>query len=213
MKRAIKWMGVALGLMALPGAALAQEERRGVRLPATERGMERDVSVLGQAGVLTYTGEAARLTTPGAAYGVAVSTDVVPWVDAELGYQGAVYMTEENISLAGNQFRILENGGQALAKVGPDGLMLEPYVLTGLTVTRQSVIGTPGPEVPVTDGNRFKLPVGAGVDWEIPTRGAGDLRLGARATYNFGLNGAGYTTLSASSTNQFLGTVQVGGSW
>ncbi len=213
MKRAIKWMGVALGLMALPGAALAQEGRRGVRLPATEKGMERNISVMGQAGVLTHTGEAARLTTPGAAYGVAVGMDVVPWVDAELGYQGAVYQTEEDISFTGSQYRVLENGGQALAKVGPDGLMLEPYALTGLSISRQSVIGTPGLEVPVADGTRVKLPVGAGVDWEIPTRGPGNLRLGARATYNFGLNDAGYTTLDASSTNQFLGTVQLGGTW
>lgn len=221
MMRAMKWMGAALVVSMVPGLALAQgrdEPRRGLRgaLPATERnerGMWRDITVMAQGGVLTYTGEAARLTTPGAAYGVLAGVDVLPWLDAELSYQGAAYKTQEDLSP--DQSTLLENGGQAVAKVGPDRWRLEPYALGGIAVSRLSVVGEPAPGVPVQDATLVKLPLGVGVDWKVPLGdGESDLNIGARATYDIALDSGAFPTLEdTQSSNQLQGVVHLGASF
>ncbi|QRK05899.1 hypothetical protein JQX13_38045 [Archangium violaceum] len=163
--------------------------------------------------MLTYAGEAARLTTPGASYGVLAGIDVLPWLDAELSYQGAAYKTEED--LAADQSTLLENGGQAVAKVGPDRWRLEPYALGGVAISRLNVVGTPAAGVPVQDATLVKLPVGVGVDWKMPLGGGeSDFNLGARATYDIALDSDAFPTLAdTQSSNQVRATLHLGASF
>ena len=117
MKKSGCWLlAAALGL---PGLAFAaHEDPYAVHEQGTEK---RSFEVQGSAGLQTYAGGAANFTQPGFAYGASVAGDVVklPYVGigAELGYLGSTYNSERLVSQ--NKASINENGGQALAKVGP----------------------------------------------------------------------------------------------
>lgn len=206
MKRKMSWLVPTLALLATP--ALAQE-----RGPDGRRVTNYDVSA--QAGVLTYTGEAAGFTAPGVSYGVLAGADFLPWLGGELSYQGAAYVTDNRLAPGDdNDVSISENGGQLVAKVGPQlGGGLQPYAVGGLAVSfldvkdREQAFGV------VEDATLLKVPVGAGIDWNIPgnLNDLAQFTVGARATYNFTVDsGAFPTTDNASAADQLQTTLQVG---
>jgi hypothetical protein len=218
MRRVGKVLAV-LGL-ALPGLALAQgtvhrerqvrEERREVRTEADQRSM---FTVRGGAGVMTYGGEAAGLTAPGATYNVSGEVHVLPWMRGELGYLGGLYTSEQ---LTGDdRATILENGGQALVKVGPTlGRNLFPHALGGLAVTRLNLRNEERAAGLIDEATNVRVPVGVGLDYELPSAGAAALMVGARGTYGFATNANAFPTLpDASDTNVWTGSLQVGGSF
>jgi hypothetical protein len=201
MKRMMRWLAPTLALAALPGLALADTFAQ-----------KRNLDVQAQAGLLTYTGEAARFTSPGVSYGVLGSIDVVPWVGAELSYQGAAYDTDQRVSPTSQS--IAENGGQLAAKVGPElRNNLHPYALGGIAVSELNVKDADTAFGVVDDATLIKVPLGVGIDWNSPIRGnaLAGFSLGARATYNLAVDsGAFPLTSNASSSSQLVTTVQLG---
>lgn len=149
-------------------------ERRG--------GDDKGLKVQAQGGLLTYPGEAASQVTPGGLYGVLVGIEPpIPIFELELGYQGATYQTDGN--LTGAQERIMENGGQALLVASPQFGAWEPYVFGGYQISRFDVREEENSTGVVSDATISKAPVGAGVDIHL-----GDFLIGARGTYNFVLD-------------------------
>lgn len=207
MKRMKSWLAPTLALLALPGLALAQE-----RGPDGRRLTRYDVSA--QAGLLTYTGEAAGLTSPGVSYGVLAGADLLPWLGGEVSYQGAAYTTDSRLTVGEDDISLSENGGQVVAKAGPQlrgGL--QPYALGGVALTfldvkdREQAFGV------VEDATLIKLPVGAGLDWRIPgnLNDLAQFTVGARATWNFIVDsGAFPTATGGAADDQLQTTLQVG---
>lgn len=200
MKRMMSWLVPTFALLATP--ALAEDGRK-----------PKPFDVAAQAGLLTFTGEAARFTSPGVSYGVLAGVDVMPWLGGEVSYQGAAYVTDSRLS-AGDDIGISENGGQAVVKAGPQlGSGLKPYALGGLALSflnvkdRESAFGV------VEDATLVKVPLGAGIDWNIPgnLNDIAEFTVGARATYNLTIDsGAFPTTDKATSSDQLLTTLQLG---
>jgi hypothetical protein len=200
MKRMMSWLVPTFALLATP--ALAEDSRE-----------NKPFDVSAQAGLLTFTGEAANFTSPGVSYGVLAGMDVLPWLGGELSYQGAAYVTDGRLSPGDNDIGISENGGQAVVKAGPRLGGIQPYALGGLALSflnvkdRESAFGV------VEDATLIKVPLGAGVDWHIPgnMNDIAQFSLGARATYNLTVDsGAFPTTDNATSSSQFLTTLQMG---
>ncbi len=151
MKKSTPWW-VVVGL-AFPAVAFAQGER-----------WERRYRVEALGGGMAYSGRAATVTQPGAAYGVALSGDIVPWVAGEIGYVGATYRTEGLISQTARA-DIVENGGQAAVKVAPPvDWTVRPFALGGVSVQRLSVSREQNAAGFVADGTEVRLPVGVGFD-------------------------------------------------
>ena len=208
MKRKMSWLVPTLALLAAP--ALAQE-----RGPDGRRITRYDVQA--QAGLLTYTGEAAGFTSPGVSYGVLAGADFLPWLGGEISYQGAAYVTDSRLSVGDDDIGISENGGQLVAKAGPQlpgGL--QPYALGGVALSfldvkdREQAFGV------VEDATLLKVPVGAGIDWKIPgnLNDLAQFTVGARATYNLVVdNGAFPTANDGNSDDQFQTTLQLGASF
>jgi hypothetical protein len=206
---------IALAAVSFSTAAFAQdvtivqaEPAPVIAVPATPaEDMGRGVVVMGQAGVITHTGEAARLTRPGSTYGIAVGFDLVRGINAELGYLGASYRSDGAASGVG----ITENGGQALMKLGPQHRALHPFAMFGLQVTRVNALG--GEDIAgVRDATHLKLPMGAGVSYTVPSEADAEITVGARAAYNFTLDAGAFPTLNEpAAANQLLGMAVVGG--
>lgn len=167
---------------------------------------------MGQAGLLTYVGEAASVTSPGATYGVSIGTDLTRGINAEIGYVGSSYRTEEGEGVGGRT-SLIENGAQALMKVGPEIGQVQPYGMWGFQVSRLNALEAAGENNPlVRDATLFKLPLGAGIAWEVPSDAIADVNIGAQAAYNFALDSGAYPTLDDPlASNQFTTTVMVGG--
>ncbi len=205
MKRMKSWLVPTLALLATP--VLAQERGPDGR-PMT------NYDVTAQAGLLTFTGEAAGFTSPGVAYGILAGADFLPWLGGELGYQGAAYVTDSRLSPGEDDIGISENGAQLVAKVGPQlGGGLQPYALGGVALSfldvkdREQAFGV------VEDATLLKVPVGAGIDWNIPgnLNDIAQFTVGARATYNLVVdNGAFPTANDGNSDDQLQTTLQVG---
>ncbi|XXF77445.1 outer membrane beta-barrel protein [Myxococcaceae bacterium GXIMD 01537] len=209
MKRLTKWWAPALALLVPPGLSLAKE------LDASHPRRTWDVTA--QAGLITFTGQGARYTNPGIAYGVLGGLDFTPAVGGELSYQGAAYDTDDRVTPQSGSIAIMEHGGQAIAKVGPQlGGGWQPYALGGFGISFLNVIDRETAFGLVDDATLIKLPMGAGLDWEVPAArdNPAQFTLGARATYNLALDsGAFPATDKASSSSQFLATLQLGASF
>ncbi len=165
--------------------------------------LEKRTSVAGQAGLITYTGEAARLTTPGASYGLSVAYDLIRGVNAELGYVGSSYRVE------GTTGGVSENGADVLMKVGPEYGHFSPFALWGLEL---SWLGTHGPAEGIQDATLLRLPMGAGLAYTLPSDSPAEVTLGLRAAYLFTLTSGAFPGLAEPfAANQFLSTLSVGG--
>lgn len=193
-------LGAAL---ALPTLAMARETRyESLR-------DEDNFKVTGQAGATAHSGDAAAVTTPGAAYGVQAGFDLTRLFGLEVGYSGAAYQTEQGVEA--NQFRILENGAQGLASISPNIGMFEPYAFGGVKVNRLSVMEDEAVSALVNDATQVKVPLGVGVNFNINRNGPGDWILGARGTYDATLNSNAFTNLEDSDANAVAGTLLFGG--
>ncbi len=205
MKRMKSWLVPTLALLATP--VLAQERGPDGR-PMT------NYDVTAQAGLLTFTGEAAGFTSPGVAYGILAGADFLPWLGGELGYQGAAYVTDSRLSPGEDDIGISENGAQLVAKVGPQlGGGLQPYALGGVALSFLNVMDQETAFNAVEDATLIKLPVGAGVDWNIggSPNGLAQFSVGARATYNITLDSGAFPLAdNTSAANQLQTTLQVG---
>jgi hypothetical protein len=221
MKRKMSWLAPTLALLALPGAALAQEQGQGLDDELREdaqvlgrEAQERNLEVSAQAGLLTYTGEAAAFTSPGVAFGVLAAMDVTPWLAGEASYQGAAYMTDNRLSPTGDDIGISENGAQLVAKVGPQlGGNLQPYALGGLNLGFLEVKDRDAAFGAVEDAFQVKVPLGAGIDWQIPAGrdSLAQFTVGARATYNLMLDSGAFPLVDdAASASQVQTTIQLG---
>ena len=169
---------------------------------------DRGIVVMGQAGVLTYTGEAASVTRPGSTYGVAVGLDLTRGITTELGYLGASYRTESDNGSVG----MTENGAQALVQLGPQQRDFHPFAMFGLQLSRVNALerGDVSPEV--RDATHLKLPMGAGINYTVPSDADAEITVGARAAYNFTLDAGAFPTLNEpAAANQFTGMAVVGG--
>ena len=214
------WMAVAT--LALPAAALAQYEETPEyvdedQASVTEGEREpRPWKVNGLAGVMSYAGEAASITQPGAAYGVTASGDIASmWgvnLDGEIGYMGGVYNSEELFSA--DQSTIIENGGQAAVKIGPEFGAFEPYALGGVSVQRLNVADDEATGGLIRDGTHTRIPVGVGFDLKPGGRDS-QFTLGARGTYSFATNNSAFEALTpnTNSASTWTGLAEVGGSF
>jgi hypothetical protein len=204
------WMvAVSLG----PALALAQgieveiDERTQPVEVTVETRPERRWSVSGQAGILAFAGEAARLTTPGPLYGVAVGVEFTPGVNLEFGYQGSTYNTEAGP--AGGDSGIVQNGGQAMLNLGPEIEDFFPFAQFGIQVSRLNVLRN---VQEVRDATVAWLPMGVGMMYTIPSDNPADINVGARGTYNFTLDSGAFPTVSEpGAANQFTASALVGG--
>ena len=160
-----------------------------------------DLEVNAQSGIITFPQQAAAVTTAGAQWGVLLGLAPVPALGFELSYQGAHYRTDK--SLAEVQDQVIENGAQAVVKVGPRLGRFEPYALGGIALAHRDVRYREGGPGVFEDGAVTKAPVGAGFDIRIPLAklpvGRGlvpavdraveklgpSLLIGARGTYHF----------------------------
>ncbi len=168
---------------------------------------DRGIVVMGQAGLLTYTGEAAALTRPGTAYGVAVGLDLTRGITAELGYLGASYRTEGEDPVG-----VTENGAQALVQLGPQQRNFHPFALFGLQLSRVNALERGDANPDVEDATHLKLPMGAGINYTLPSDADAEITVGARAAYNFTLDAGAFPTLNEpAAANQFTGMAVVGG--
>jgi hypothetical protein len=145
-------------------------------------------------GAVGYPSTVSDRTNYGPAYGVAIGARVGSAVGLEFSYQGSSYTTNGGtvIGSANSGSRIMENGAQALLKLGPSVGPVDLYALGGggvsrLTVNNGGVFTAVGGGSSVRDGTLYKVPVGGGLDVHIPT-GSVDLLLGARGQYNFLFN-------------------------
>jgi hypothetical protein len=185
---------VAAGvLLAVPAFASA----------ADQYGHGPGVQVQANGGVLTFPGEAAGRFSPGGTYGASVDFRPLNPVGLELGYQGASYGLERG---SGN---VMENGGQALLKLGPHLGAVEPYALGGYNLTWVNP-NNAADAAGINSDTIQKVPVGAGVDFDIPV-GSNPLVLGARGTYNFVFSNQAFSTTSSSGDDQIGGQVVLGG--
>lgn len=199
-RRVAAW--VLGAVIALPTAAMAQ------RYESLRERNNDGFDVKALAGVTSFTGEAAALTSPGAAYGVAAGIGLTRLLDLELGYVGAAYQTQEGAEA--NQFVVLENGGQGTLHIAPNIGMFEPYAFGGIKVNRLSVQEGEAVSAAVNDDTQYKVPVGVGVNMNIG-RGGPDWLLGARATYDATLESDAFTALDNSATNALTGQLLFGG--
>lgn len=184
-------------------AAVAFVAAPAVAGAADELGRDPGIKVFGDAGVLTYAGEAAGLFDPGARYGVSVGLEPFQAIGLELGYQGAAYTVENEGGT------VLENGAQALVKVGPKLGAVEPYALGGAAWTRFSA--TDDAEASgLSDDSFGKIPVGAGVDFTLPV-GDNPLVLGARGMYNFVIENEAFDTPEPRNDDQIGASLVIGG--
>jgi hypothetical protein len=192
-------------MLALPLAAQAENEY------GYGGGFERRYSVQVQAGATTYAGQVASITQPGAAYGLAVSGDIVPGVSAELGYLGSSYRSEGIVSRNGRS-TIVENGGQASLKLGPNvGQAVKTYALGGVAVQGLNVNNEAASGGLIRDATEVRLPVGVGVDIAPMSRGTG-LLVGVRGTYSFAANNRAFPdTGSTNSAATWTGLASLGG--
>ncbi len=189
------------------GDATAKVDESESKARAIERD-DRGIVVMGQAGVLTYTGEAASVTRPGSTYGVAVGLDLTRGITTELGYLGASYRTESDNGSVG----MTENGAQALVQLGPQQRDFHPFAMFGLQLSRVNALerGDVSPEV--RDATHLKLPMGAGINYTVPSDADAEITVGARAAYNFTLDAGAFPTLNEpAAANQFTGMAVVGG--
>jgi hypothetical protein len=216
MKKSGWWLlAAALGL---PGLAFAAHDDP---YAVHEQGQQkRSYEVQANAGLQTYAGGAANFTQPGFAYGASVSGDVVklPYVGigAELGYLGSTYNSERLVT--NNKASINENGGQALAKVGPElggkvGGHLAPYAVGGINVSRINVGDEAAVGGLIRDSTAVRIPMGVGVDYKTRQEGRG-LTIGARGTYSFSTNDNSFPTLTNTNAQaQWMALGAVGGSF
>ncbi len=189
---------VVVAALVLPGVALAQGGR-----------WERRYTVQALGGGMAYAGEAATVTQPGPAYGVAVSGDIVPWIAGEVGYVGASYRTEGIVSRT-ERSDIVENGGQVAVKLGPPVQSnVRPYALGGISVQRLTVSNEANAGGLVGDGTEVRLPVGLGFELNPGNSG---LTVGARGTYSFSANNNAFSQLGGNSAaSTWTGLAQIGG--
>lgn len=151
------------------------------------RGIGLEVNALG--GMQAYTGDAATLVSPGATYGASIGFDTSRRTKVELGYRGAAFATEDGAG--GTRAAIVENGGDAIVKIGPETERVQPYAFGGVGLSRLNVtanqfqVATGGT---VSDDWLVKVPLGVGVDFRIFEGDRADLMLGARGIYGLVLD-------------------------
>ncbi|MGA9525940.1 MAG: hypothetical protein WBV82_31055 [Myxococcaceae bacterium] len=196
MKKSTRWLVTAA--LAIPAVAFARSEE-----------WERRYTVQAQGGAMAFAGEAATVTQPGAAYGVSISGDIVPWIAGELGYVGAAYRSEGIVSRT-ERSDIVENGGLAAVKVGPPvQWMIKPYALGGLSVQRLTVSKEENTGGLIGDGTEVRVPVGFGIELNPSETG---LTVGARGTYAFSTNNNAFDSLGgANAASTWTGLAQLGG--
>ncbi len=172
--------------------------------------------VQANAGMLNFVGGVAADLNPGLAYGVGASILAPQAIGLELGYQGAAYGTKS--AVPGPRESVVENGGQALLKLGPHLPSVEPYVMGGYNLSYVSVANRSGSAGVVRDDAISKVPVGAGIDFHL--RGGGTtsgLLLGVRSSYNFLFSNQAYSLVADSngtrnrSGDQLITTLDLGG--
>lgn len=191
-------------VVALPTAALAQ------RYESLREKNEPNFELKALAGVTSYTGQAAAVTNPGAAYGVAAGIGITPLFDVELGYVGSAYQTEQGIEA--NQFMVLENGAQGTLHAAPNIGMFEPYAFGGIKVNRLSVQEDEVVSAVVNDDTQVKIPLGVGLNMNI-NRDGPDWQLGARGTYDATVASDAFAGLDNMSQNQLTGQLIFGGAF
>ncbi|MGA9523085.1 MAG: hypothetical protein WBV82_16575 [Myxococcaceae bacterium] len=196
-----------------PAAVLAQgvqieveEEEEETTVVTVER-RDRDWTVMGQAGVLAFVGEAARLTSPGPLYGIGFGAELEQGINLELAYQGSTYRTEAGA--AGGESGIVQNGGQVAINLGPEFDNVYPFAQFGIQVSRLNVLR---PTEAVRDATMTWLPMGVGLSFSIPSDSPADINIGARGTYNFTLDAGAFPTVTEpGAANQLAGSFLVGG--
>lgn len=212
MRRESRWAALLGAALAVAGPARGQagggEQGTAGGAPQTVAAEVRDEGrrglVAAEVGLSTYAGEAARLTSPGVTYGISAGLELGSGVSAEFGYTGS------NYGLEGSELTVAENGGRLLAKVGPVYGRLSPYGLWGLEVTRLNVVGA-GEAGGVQDATMVRLPLGAGLDWALPSQGDTEISLGLRAQYLFTLDAGAFPGLGEpNAANQFVTTASLG---
>lgn len=213
-----RWILGALGAVALglPGAAAAQQDTEvDVEYDYDYRASERDsapdrgVQVQAQGGIVGFPSEAASQISPGALYGVVVGIEPpIPVLEIELGYQGAAYQSDTN--LTGAQENAIENGGQAILKASPEFGRWEPYAFGGYQLSRFNVYERDNSTGALQDDTWSKVPVGAGLDVHL-----GDVLIGARGSYNFVFDNDAFTNIPNDNadrdSDQITGSLLIGG--
>jgi hypothetical protein len=194
---------VAALLLALPASSLARD----LEEPLT------DLRVSAQSGLLTFTGEGARYTSPGVAYGVTVGSDVTPWFSGELQYQGAAYGTDAD-HVPGNP-AVVENGIAGMLRFGPQREAgAEPYVAGGFGIEAFDVQGDDDEGGPVQDATLLHVPFGVGIDYRVPDSFGpdADLLIGTRALYDVVFGGGPFDNAPGGdvNANRLQTTLQVG---
>ncbi len=149
----------------------ARDERRGER----ERHSGKGITVGALGGVEGYTGALAPRVQPGGAWGVNLGLQPSHFVGVELGYTGAANQIGDAGTFGGDS-TIVRNGGHAHLKVSLAPRAIEPYVFSGVGISRLDVQGSPGF---VTEDTFGHVPVGGGLNFHI-----GDFTAGARVSYN-----------------------------
>jgi hypothetical protein len=186
------------------GASTALAETYPDTYPVNAHEKQGGMTVEANGGILSYPGQGAAVFQPGGQYGAAVGvTSRV--IGLELGYQGAAYGVERG----GN---LIENGGQALVKLGRETGGFMPYALGGYNLSWLTANGT-AKDNGISNNVVSKIPVGAGVDYRIPSSGSSAVTVGARGTYNFVMGNDSFVHRSASADDQIGATLQVGGSF
>jgi hypothetical protein len=169
------------------------------------------VEVAAQAGMLNFVGGAAADLTAGFSYGASVSLNAPQIVGLEIGYTGATYGTKGG--LPGPRESVVENGGQALLKLGPRLPMVTPYVMGGYNLSYINVAERPDSAQVVRDDAVSKVPVGGGIDFRTP----GGVLIGARTSYNFLFSNQAYAAAQPAnggrqrSGDQMITTLDIGG--
>lgn len=189
----------ALVFAALPGAASAQDRdddrdlngREVVIIQAEdeeemERARDRDrererhsgkgITVGALGGVEGYTGALAPRIQPGGAWGVNVGLQPSHFVGVELGYTGAANQIGDT-GMFGGDSTLVRNGGHAHLKVSLAPRAIEPYVFSGVGVSRVDFQG--GAPGIYSDDYFGHVPLGGGLNFHI-----GDFTAGARVSYN-----------------------------
>ncbi len=189
-------------MLVAPAIAFAQaREESGQR--------EERFDVRYNAGPLWYTGEVAGFMAQGWSYGVSAGMDLSRLWGVELGYHGAAYRTEE---IAGDSTGIVENGAQGLVRFGPEWNNIEPHALAGVAVTHLGAGDEAASGGLVEDGTLVRLPLGAGVSYDLMSGATSNLNVGARVLYSLGLGSEPFPTVDgATSSSQITGQLQVGG--
>jgi len=137
------------------------------------------ISVNALGGVEGYTGSLAPRIDPGAAWGVGIGLQPSRIFGLELGYTGAA----NNITDGGGQ--LIRNGGNVNVKVSLAPTRVEPFVFTGVGLSRvdvrnsgQGILGDNSAGA-YRDDIFGQVPMGGGLNFHL-----GKFTAGARASYN-----------------------------